>query len=115
MVKESVAYSDRHAFAIPIVLGVYVLLAALPFAIAATRSSFWESEHATAPAAAAAVAALLACLVLGYRWAWLLLVVAHGTVLASYAVDFTGLLWFLATAAGFVLLISPPMRRHVSR
>jgi integral membrane sensor domain MASE1 len=96
-----------------LVVAGYVVLAAAPFVLAATHAWFWKHEHSTAPAAAAVVAALLAALVLGQRWAWLLLTVFQAAVLISFAFDFTNVPALLLNLGGFALLASPQMRRHV--
>jgi hypothetical protein len=91
----------------------YAVLGSMPFVLAATAPSFWEHEHATAPAAAAAFGALLLALVLRRRWAWFALVVFQGAVLVSYAFDFTSVPSLLLNALSFALLTSKPMRRFL--
>jgi len=93
----------------------YVLFAAAPLAIAASHHSFWERAHSTAPVAALVFLAVLAALVLGRRWAWLLLVLFEGFVLLSFMWDFTDVLSLVLVLLSFLLLVSPPMRTHVSR
>ena len=98
----------------------FVIFALTPFAIAATRSSFWERQHSMAPAAAALYLAVVLALVVGrYRWAWVLLLLFYVSadltwavrphVSATYAL---GLALALPTLA---LLLSRPMRHRLRR
>lgn len=98
-----------------LVVAAYVVLAAAPFAIAATHHSFWERAHSVAPVASLIFLAVLAALASGRRWAWLLLVLFEGFVLLSFAWDFASITSFVFVLLSYVLLISPPMQSHVRR
>jgi hypothetical protein len=96
-----------------VVIAAYVLLAAVPFVIAATRSSFWEREHNTAPVAAAVWGLLLVALALRRRWAWYGLAAFETAVLLSNVVDFTGSIGLVFELVTLGLLFSPPVRGYV--
>lgn len=91
----------------------YLVLAALPFVVAAAHSWFWEHEHSTAPVAAAIWIALLVALLLRKRWAWWLLIVFQSAILISFVFDFTDIAALLLNIASFGVLLSGPMRRYV--
>jgi hypothetical protein len=103
------------------VVGAFVVLAAAPFAYAASHSWFWQREHSMAPLATALFLVLLIALVRGrYRWAWLLFALASLAALAGWPFDAhpfeTRTLLFLVVDAGtLALLLTPPMRRRLKR
>ena len=102
-----------------LVLGAFVILALAPFAVAATRSSFWQREHSMAPLATALYLAVVLALVVGrYRWAWVLLVLFYGAAAMTWAFDSRRfhpmyLLGFALGVSVFALLLSAPMRHRV--
>jgi hypothetical protein len=104
-----------------LVLAVFVLLAVVPFAIAASSRSFWAEEHSMAPAATAFYVAILVARVVGrYRWAWFLLALVYVSGVIGWAFDdqrlepMRAFLGVIALAT-LVLLGSAPMRRHLRR
>jgi chromate transport protein ChrA len=98
-----------------LVVGTYVILVFIPFVIAATHESFWQRAHSMAPVATGLFAGLLIALVLGQRWAWLLLVLFEVAALVSFAFDFPDPLFVVLTLVSLALLVSQPTRRHLSQ
>jgi hypothetical protein len=93
-----------------LVVAAYVVIAAAPFAYAATQDRFWDG---LAPFATLLVVAMLAGIVLRKRWAWLTAVVLEVGILTSFAFDFTGWADLGASIGRCALIVSPPMRRYV--
>jgi hypothetical protein len=99
----------------------FVVLAVAPFAVAATRASFWRPEHSTAPVATAVYLTVMLALVVGrYRWAWVLLVLFDGAALLGWAFDAdrlvpTRAVWYCLILGTLLLLLSAPMRGRLRR
>lgn len=102
-------------------LVIFVALAITPFALAATRASFWQAKHAMAPVATVLYLLLVAALVVGrYRWAWVLLALLYGSVLLGWAFDSqrfrtSHLLGEVAGLATFGLFSSSAVRGRLRR
>jgi O-antigen ligase len=99
-----------------LLLGSFSILAVAPFAYAATKSSFWQTD--TAPVTAVLYFAVVFGLVVGrYRWAWFLLFVLDGAVQASWLVhppnDLKKIVFALIGFAALILLLSPAMRARL--
>jgi hypothetical protein len=101
---------DRTATLERAVLVAYLVLAMAPLVIGATHDEFYP----VGPVAAAMLIAIYAALVFRHRWAWTVLVVFEAFVLASFLWDFTSVVALVLVAASFGLLLSRPMRDHVS-
>jgi hypothetical protein len=80
-----------------------------------TRSSFWQPEHSTAPAATAVVGLLLVAFVRHQRWAWFLLVAIAGSAVVIAPFEAGVSVGYLLPVAALALLLSTPSRRHVAR
>jgi hypothetical protein len=95
-----------------VALAVFVVLAVVPFVVAATRSSFWQPEHSMAPVATALYLAVVGALVFGrFRWAWMLLALFWAFVVVAWPFDsdrfsVTHLLGFVGAVATLGLLVS---------
>lgn len=98
-----------------LIVGTYLVLAIVPFVLAATHSWFWHRQHYHAPVAVAVFAILLCALLLRQRWAWFVLVFFNGFVVLSYAWSWTGAPAFIIDGASLSLLLSPPMRCYVRK
>jgi hypothetical protein len=104
-----------------VVLTAFVAFSVTPFAIAATKSSFWQPEHSMAPVVTVGYLALVLALVVGrYRWAWVVLFLFNGFVALSWLFDSdrfapTHVLGLALDLAVLLLLISEPMRRRLRR
>jgi hypothetical protein len=64
---------------------------------------------------AAISAVLLVALVHQRHWAWVVLLALGGLIVISYSWESGGVEPFVAEIAGILLLLSPPIRRHVRR
>jgi hypothetical protein len=102
----------RQEFSEWIALEAFVVLAVTPLVLAAV---FGQFHNARSVVAVLLVATGVIAVVCRRRAAWLVLVLFYGAVLLSYAWDWTGTLLFAVNAAIFVLLVSPPIRRHVAK
>jgi hypothetical protein len=104
-----------------LVLIAFVVLAIAPFAVAATRSSFWQRQHSMAPVATALYLGVVVALVVGrYRWAWITLAVFYAVAFVIWAFDdgrfsTRSLVAVALDALVLALLLSLPMRDRLRR
>lgn len=101
----------RQKFSEWIAAEAFVLVAATPLVLAA---AFGQLENARSIFAVLLVAAGIVGIVLRRRGTWLVLVLFFGLVLVSYTWDGASTGLFVLNTAAFVLLLSPPIRRHVA-
>jgi hypothetical protein len=112
---DDVAVQDRQTrqeFSEWIALEAFVLLAATPVVLAAV---FGHLDNVRSIVAVLLVLAGIVAVILRRRAAWALLVLFYGAVLVSYTWEWSSTLLFAVNAAVFVLLVSPPIRRHVAK
>jgi hypothetical protein len=102
-------------------LVAFVVLVIAPFAIAATRPSFWDLEHSMAPEVTVLYLLLVAAVVVWrYRWAWVLLAFFYGSAVIGWAFDShrfatRHLLFEVVDLVVFAFFISPAMRDRLRR
>jgi hypothetical protein len=101
----------RHEFSEWIAVEALVLLAAIPLVLNAALGNL---DNARAVVAACLIATTVLLVVLRRRGAWLALVLFYGVVVLSYAWAWTSPALFVINVVVFLLLLSPPIRRHVA-
>ena len=89
------------------------LLWLCPLVVAASRDSFWERQHSTAPVAGGLIVLLVIAMLRRHQWAWALLLIFEVSEVVGYAVALPDFPWFLINVATLALLLSPQMRGYV--
>jgi hypothetical protein len=111
--------SDRRT---RVILGAFVLLALEPFVVAAVQAVFVSPKHVATGQHSSVVISLASWVVLlisliglfyGRRWAWVILMLLYVPGVIVDLVNLKSLIVCVIAVARIVLLISPPMLRHV--
>ena len=93
------------------VLGLYAVLHLFPFVWSAVT---WDDYSSSlAPYATLLALGVLVALLLGHRWAWVVLVAVNALIILSYLSDPADALALVMTVLRLALLLSPPVRRFV--
>ena len=91
----------------------FVVIALLPFGVAALHPTFWS--HFAAPLVTVIYCCLIAAFLRRHKWAWILLLAAQVASVAVVAFSTINPLWVADSLACIALLVSPALRLRVGR